>query len=106
MNTRRASRPLNLLEARRKRQGQRVQTARMSSAKRRRDADDDEDRGQRQAKCEARGAAASGDRGAAGEGTVGQRTSGIRNKQRRSEVYHQLKHKAAVRAIGDWTRCI
>jgi hypothetical protein len=106
VNTRRASRPLISLGARRKRQGQCFQTARMSSAKRRRDADDDEDRGQRPAKREARGAAASGDGGAAGEGTVGQRTSGIRNKQRRSEVYHQLKHKAAVRVIGDWTRCI
>jgi hypothetical protein len=34
------------------------------------------------------------------EKTIGMQTAHIKNKQRRSEVYGKLKHKAAVRAAG------
>ncbi|GLC42365.1 Ribosome production factor 1 [Pleodorina starrii] len=37
--------------------------------------------------------AAAAAKGAAGGGTIGQQTSGIRNKQKRSELYHKLKHQ-------------
>jgi|APGre2960657444_1045066.scaffolds.fasta_scaffold11807_3 hypothetical protein len=38
--------------------------------------------------------------GAREEKSIGQMTSHIKNKQRRSEVYDKLRHKAAVRASG------
>jgi hypothetical protein len=61
-------------------------------AKRRADDGDDERPARRQ-----RGESNGVDNAPGEEASVGQRTSHIRNKQRRSEVYHQLKHKQAVR---------
>lgn len=61
-------------------------------AKRRADDGDDDRPARRQ-----RGEQGAGGDAAGEEATIGQRTSHIRNKQRRSEVYHQLKHKQAVR---------
>lgn len=45
--------------------------------------------------------ASEGGKASAGGGTIGQQTSGIRNKQKRSELYHKLKHNKEVRRLGE-----